>query len=384
MKRLAIFCDGTWNRMAADEPTNVLLAAQAVLSTGAKKVPQVVHYNEGVGTSFVVNEWVETRLAGAFGWSLFDKVADAYRFLIFNYEPGDEIFIFGFSRGAFTARSLGGLLRKCGIIPRASGRDIKKAFDFYQLKAVAPDDDQAQQFRMTYSPQTLAKDEDRAWRVAHGADPAQVAATPLLDIRYIGVWDTVEALGLPKHLHLSNLTGRIGAYEFHDARLSSTVHSARHAVATDEMRRSFEPTLWDNLPLLNGATGKLYEQMWFPGNHGSVGGGGSIRGLSDNALLWILEGAQKQGLAFDPALITLAQGRIDNAAPLSNVTKEAGPLDWIYRKAPRPAPAPGDVLAPATIARMQTDDAYRPEPLKAWWPGQPITIGNRRRSGPLP
>ncbi|MGB3338211.1 MAG: DUF2235 domain-containing protein [Devosia sp.] len=382
MKRIAIFCDGTWNRMSADEPTNVLMAAEAVLSTGADGVPQVVHYNEGVGTSYVVNEWIETRLAGAFGWGLFDKVADAYRFLIFNYEPGDQIFIFGFSRGAFTARSLAGLIRKCGVVPRANGRSIKKAFDFYQSKVALPDEDDAQQFRMDNSPGTVCKAEDRDWRIAHGADPEAVARIPLLDIRYIGVWDTVEALGLPRHLHLSALTGKIASYEFHDARLSSTVHSARHAVAVDENRRSFEPTLWDNLPRLNDGhgDGTLYQQSWFPGEHGAVGGGGGRRGLSNNALAWILDGAEQQGLAFDAARLGAARLLIDHFDHLDNRKTGPGWTDRFYRRAPRPAPLEGDTLAPSTLERMKrqgaaaTDletkawDAYRPVNLKQWWP----------------
>lgn len=376
MKRIAIFCDGTWNRMSANEPTNVLIAAQAVLARGRNKVPQVVHYNEGVGTSFVVNEWVETRLAGAFGLGLFAKVEDAYRFLIFNYEPGDEIFIFGFSRGAFTARSLAGLIRKCGIVPRANGKAIKKAFDFYQEIDSRPDEDKAQQFRMDNSPGTVTKEEDRAWRIAHGADPEQVAQIPLLTIKYIGVWDTVEALGLPRHLGLSKLTGKIGSYEFHDAKLSSTVHAARHAVAVDEARRSFEPTLWDNLVKLNQGGGALYQQAWFPGEHGSVGGGGDVRGLSNNALAWILEGAEQQGLLFDGDMLARARLAVDPFANLRNSSTEPGWTDRFYRRAPRAEPMEGDILAPVTVERMARAAAstpkpwaaYRPPTLRKWWP----------------
>lgn len=376
MKRIAIFCDGTWNRMSADEPTNVLIAAQSVLARGRNNVPQVVHYNEGVGTSYVVNEWVETRLAGAFGLGLFAKVEDAYRVLIFNYEPGDEIFIFGFSRGAFTARSLAGLIRKCGIVPRANGKAIKKAFDFYKEIESKPDEGKAQQFRMDNSPGTVAKEEDRAWRIAHGAGPEAVANTPLLTIKYIGVWDTVMALGLPKHLGISKLTGKIGSYEFHDAKLSSTVHAARHAVAIDEMRRSFEPTLWENLDTLNAGGGTLYQQAWFPGEHGSVGGGGDVRGLSNNALSWILEGAEQQGLLFDGDMLAKARLTIDPFAALRNSSTEPGWTDRFYGRAPRAAPLKGDILAPITVERMARAAAahpkpwqvYRPETLRDWWP----------------
>ena len=112
MKRLVVFCDGTWNRMSARYPTNVVIGAQATLSRAEDGVEQITFYDEGVGTTAPVFGQIERWLAGAFGLGLIDKIAAAYRFLIFNYEPGDEIFIFGFSRGAYTARSLAGLIRK--------------------------------------------------------------------------------------------------------------------------------------------------------------------------------------------------------------------------------------------------------------------------------
>src|SRR5690606_34463607 len=102
-KRIAVFCDGTWSQLTAECPTNVVLGAQMVLPRADDGTQQLVLYKEGVGTSYLINKAWESRLAGAFGWGLFDNIADAYRFLVFNYRTGDEIFIFGFSRGAFTA-----------------------------------------------------------------------------------------------------------------------------------------------------------------------------------------------------------------------------------------------------------------------------------------
>ena len=99
MKRLVIFCDGTWNCMSADHPTNVLIGSQLVLPSDAAGVQQVTYYDEGVGT---IGPKAIKLLEGAFGWGLLEKIEAAYRFLIFNYEPGDEIYIFGFSRGAYS------------------------------------------------------------------------------------------------------------------------------------------------------------------------------------------------------------------------------------------------------------------------------------------
>src|SRR5690606_1933003 len=128
MKRIAIFCDGTWNRMSAEFPTNVLCGAQLVLPADDAGISQITYYDEGVGT---VGPKALTALQAAFGWGLLEKIEAAYRFLIFNYEPGDEVFIFGFSRGAFTARSLAGLIRKCGIVPRNEAGRIREIFEFY-------------------------------------------------------------------------------------------------------------------------------------------------------------------------------------------------------------------------------------------------------------
>src|SRR5690349_15380028 len=128
MRRLAIFCDGTWNKLSAPNPTNVVIGSRSVLSLAPDGTQQITYYNEGVGTTYVIHEGLESAFAGAFGRGLFDKIADAYRFLMFNYTAGDEIYIFGFSRGAFTARSLAGMIRKCGILRKEHVGDIGRAF----------------------------------------------------------------------------------------------------------------------------------------------------------------------------------------------------------------------------------------------------------------
>lgn len=373
MKRIVIFCDGTWNRMSADEPTNVLMGAQAVLARDKNGVEQVTLYDEGVGTSFVVNETIETLMAGAFGWGLLAKIESAYRNLIFVYEPGDEIYIFGFSRGAFTARSLAGLIRKVGILPRDQARLIRTAFTFYKDKATKPDSDEAQRFRMENSPLVVMKEADRTWRTKHGANPEQVAKLPRLTVRYLGVWDTVGALGVPRHLGISHFFGT-GKYEFHDYALSSTVEAARHAVAADERKLSFLPTLWDNLEDLNGPDGDKYKQLWFPGDHGSVGGGGDIRGLSNQAFLWIMEGAAEQGLALDRQFLDQAAKKLDYTAMLHNSTKPIGWLDRISRKGDRDGPQQIGMLHESALRRLQHEQKaegwqpYRPGSLKRLWP----------------
>lgn len=375
MKRLVVFCDGTWNRMSSEFPTNVLIGSQLVAPRDEAGIPQIVYYDEGVGTSYNVSQKIETMLAGAFGLGLFSKIEAAYRFLIFNYEPGDEIFIFGFSRGAFTARSLAGLLRKCGIIPRSHARRIGEVFAFYKDAGTHPDSDEARRKRMEWCPDIVLKEADREWQISHGGNRVRAMAAKALTIRYLGVWDTVGALGVPSHIFISPFLNR-KKYEFHDTELSSTVRSARHAVAVDEDRLSFAPSLWTNVDELNeraGVQGK-YQQLWFPGDHGSVGGGGDVRGLSDFALAWVMEGAQVEGLAIDEAALSSLKDGGDHWAPLANVSRKPGPLDRIiFPRKPRKGPQQKSQLSESTLARLYNErksgeTPYRPKTLERLWP----------------
>ncbi len=373
MKRIAIFCDGTWNKLSSEFATNVQFAAQAVRASDDDGVQQVTFYDEGVGTSNTILGYAETLLAGAFGFGLLDKIEAAYRFLAFNYEPGDQIYIFGFSRGAYTARSLTGLIRKCGIMPRTAVKSIKGTFDFYKRADVHPDSDDAMGFRLLYSSAIVMKESEREWRAKNGATPEQIEGARLIDLRYVGVWDTVGALGVPNHLFLAGLFGTQKKYQFHDTNLSSVVRSARHAVAVDEDRRSFEPALWDNLDELNAGgrdrDGDAYRQLWFPGDHGSVGGGGDVVGLSSQALLWIIEGAEKQGLAFEPVLMASHADKRDSLAALRNMSKTPGALNGIFARGARVGPTARALLAPSTIDRL----SYEAKGV-AWTPYRPKTL----------
>ena len=301
MKRIAIFCDGTWNRSDARTPTHVVRLAQAVRPTARDGTTQVVHYLPGVGIGQGVtrlSRWLDRFMGGALGWGLDDRILDAYRNLIFTYEPGDQIYIFGFSRGAYTARSLAGLIRTAGIPPSNCTDRIPEAMAMYRARegrTSRPDSEQSLHKRAALSPDTATSDADLDWRRARGLD------STLLQITYLGVWDTVGALGLPSFL---GLVARVfnAHYAFHDADLSRSVGAARHAVAIDERRRHFPPALWANLDVLNeevtGPT-SLYQQLWFAGNHGIVGGSGRVPALSAFPTAWIVAGAQERDLDFD-------------------------------------------------------------------------------------
>lgn len=278
MKRLVVCCDGTWNRRDAGErATNVAKTADAVAAADGR-VRQMVFYDAGVGTG----GWLDRVAGGATGRGLAKNVLDAYRFLVQHHEDGDELFLFGFSRGAYTARSVVGLVRKCGILrPEAHDR-LDEAYALYR-SGVHPDDARAQAFRDAFS--------------------------KTVRVRFLGVWDTVGALGIPGGLFRSFNRRRHG---FHDVKLSRIVDVACHALAIDERRRSFRPTLWSTTP----DPRQRVQQLWFPGVHSNVGGGYATAGLADVALDWMMGEAEAAGLVFAEG----ARGRLSPApsSPMAN------------------------------------------------------------------
>jgi uncharacterized protein (DUF2235 family) len=373
LKRIAIFCDGTWNRADAVEATNVVRLSQALsLSSeaqGDESIFQQMFYVQGVGSgrgAGKLSRLVDRLGGGAFGWGLTQNIEEAYRALAFSYQPGDEIYIFGFSRGAYTARSLAGLIRSAGIPPRAGIFHIADAIARYRSgdKGTHPNDPLSFAFRYKINPALVTSTEEADWRKVEGLETGH-----LLKIAYLGVWDTVGALGLPGHY------GQIAKafnskYSFHDAALSRSVASARHAVSIDERRGTFPPTLWDNLAKLNDgeiSDTRPYQQLWFAGDHGSVGGGGDIRGLSDDALAWIAKGARAAGLVFDPGTIAAFEAGSDPFAPLSNKSKTKGGFFarlTKLRTKDRDGPDDPRDVSPAAVKRWRNQIGYRPKTLK--------------------
>jgi uncharacterized protein (DUF2235 family) len=293
VKRLVICCDGTWgtpdqfDEFHTPVPTNVTKLAQAVASTDARDVEQRMFYNPGVGTGAL-----DHLVGGAFGVGLSQKIKDAYMFVVDTFAPDDELFLFGFSRGAYTARSLAGLIRNSGILRRQYASRLEDAYELYRDRSNAthPRSTEARLFRATYSHQPR--------------------------IKFIGVWDTVGALGIPD---LPTPAGIRDRWKFHDVELSTTVDFAFHAVALDEERKPFEPTLWDQQD--NAPKEQVLEQLWFSGTHGNVGGGGNDAGLSDIALLWMVTKARACGLSvnlneLNPTLAPNPEGGLQDSMTL--------------------------------------------------------------------
>jgi uncharacterized protein (DUF2235 family) len=268
MKRLVICCDGTWNRPDTRTVTNIEKIARTVQLEPARAhgVQQMVLYLPGVGTAGYQTDKI---LGGAFGLGLFHHVVNAYRFLSINYQDGDEIYIFGFSRGAYTARSLAGMVGKVGLLTREAM--IRGLLHEAGLRYRHPPDE----------PWPQEWDSSEEFRARH--------CHPDVPIRFLGVFDTVGALGVPGALSRR--------HQFHNVRLGAGVQRARQALAIDEPRMKFEPCLWE-LTDDPGHPDRV-KQVWFEGAHSDVGGGYDEAGLSDTTLLWMVTEAQAQGLVFD-------------------------------------------------------------------------------------
>lgn len=377
MARIAIFCDGTWNSPTIKQPTHVVRLFGKTPKTNA----QHTHYFEGVGTGddepgFLSKMFMKLG-GGAFGWGLNDHIKAAYTALCQQYEAGDEIFIFGFSRGAYTARSLTGMIRKCGIVADPTPENVDKAFEIYRMRGHEhhPDTLKVLHARRALSPHAATSTEDMEWRATHPWPDA--GRHHKVQIAYVGVWETVGALGMPAPLlgpiaHLWNKR-----FRFHDTSLTSLVGAARHAVALDERRVFYKPSLWDNLEASRDDAGlnkgdrsdtRPYQQLWFVGTHSIVGGSTQkARGLTGDTLEWIAKGAADAGLEID--IPDLLDTPID---PLVNSNALTQP-PWIYTIAGhllkwRKGPGHEIDLAPSAAKRIKGRRDYRPKSLLALMP----------------
>ena len=253
-KRIVICCDGTWN--TPEEPTNVVKLLRSIKAYSDDGKHQVVFYDQGVGTYNPVDKFI----GGAFGKGVEQNVLDAYRFIAHNYQAGDELYCFGFSRGAYTARALGGMLNCIGLLSKDELPDLPAAYKYYRTP---PPKRNVQTYKHTSKP----------------------------EIKLMAVWDTVGALGAPTPV-LGRFTKPLVG--FFDTHLSPAIKNAYQALAIDEKRGVFQPALW---------TGKInsdqvVEQTWFAGVHSDVGGSYEQAALSNVALSWMAHKARDLGLDF--------------------------------------------------------------------------------------
>jgi len=270
-KRIVICADGTWNRpekdLKKDYPTNVLRLARAIAPFGNDSQPQQVFYDWGIGS---YHDRVSGGITGA---GIHKNIKDNYRYIVQNYSEGDDIYLFGFSRGAYTVRSLCGLINNVGIVKRDNANLIEQAFEHYKRRGYnyRPDGSESQKFKRAYSHQETK-------------------------IKFVGVWDTVGALGIPFTF--------LGLFEnkdeFYDSKMGPNIEIARHAMAIDEQREDFKPTTWRYREEVD------LKQAWFAGVHTDIGGSyppDKNKNLaSDIALSWMIKEAGLIGLKVEDHL----------------------------------------------------------------------------------
>ncbi len=332
MKNIVLCSDGTGNQGGYGKDSNVYKTYKAV-DNNNPDIFQYTFYDQGVGTNKSDNSKNKymTALSGAFGFGFSKNVLDLYHFLARSYDTGDAIFLFGFSRGAATVRAFAGFINACGLLDRNhpsvqtngifdSGKfqeQVNKAFESYKSK----DKNAQQNFKNQYAitDNTYAPDGN-------------------LKIKFVGVWDTVSALGFPKDFSflfqyfftaIDKITDRFPpwAHSFYDYQLNNSIENAYQALSIDDERTTFHPLIWDE----KNFSGYV-EQVWFAGVHSNVGGGYPRTGLSDVTLQWMLAKAAAHGLVFYQEKITEIQ---DSANIYDKLYDSRDGVAIYYRYGPR-------------------------------------------------
>lgn len=362
-KKLALFLDGSWNEPG--DNTNVWRLKVMLAAQDGDGVPQLGYYDTGVGTS-----WYNRVRGGAVGSGLSLNVRQAYQWLVENYDTGDDVYVFGFSRGAYTARSVAGMIVKCGLIYPGASMTTMEVFKRYQV-----DKDVRPIYRLEF-----LKDQGQPLNPEEGALLANSRRIP---VKMIGVWDTVGAMGIP--WTQAPLIGR-GKFYFHNTNLSVLFEHAYHAVAIDENRAAYKPTLWTRFTPATAdpapppaASAQSVEQRWFVGAHSNVGGGYEQDQLAQIPLKWLQGKAGECGLDFRHQ-VTLGGDEI--LCPVRDSYKEF--MKGIYRAiklgkrfyrpigAPRRAVRGGtskpvnEWIDASVFERRRRLSGYRPRNLELW------------------
>lgn len=252
-------------------PTNILKLAIAIQQEDADGMQQVIYYDPGVGTQGAVDKIV----GGGLGEGIDVNIMELYTFLAMNYDDGDEVYLFGFSRGSYTIRSLTGMIWEAGLLRRDQIQFVKDAYELYR------DNEDVESERAV------------AFREEHGGR---------VDIKLLACFDTVGSLGLPfPGGFLSKINRQ--RYGFHDTRLSPIIQNAIHILAIDEKNSMFKPTLMS--PTMDEVPEQL-TQTYCWGEHGGVGGGDKGQIINANTSLQFLVEEMKRrglGLAVDTSIV---------------------------------------------------------------------------------
>jgi Uncharacterized alpha/beta hydrolase domain (DUF2235) len=345
-RRLIVCCDGTWNSPKTEEDTNVVRLLRAIAPVCPNtRVTQISHYHLGVGTGNVFDRL----LGGMAGIGLSSSVKSCYGFLVDNYQPGDEILLFGFSRGAYVVRSVAGLIGTIGLLEKTEMFVFQEVWDYYTLSKTA---------RKVYNLDDIAPERHKR-----------------VPISCVGVWDTVGALGIPGTKLCSQ------SYTFHQTSLGSQVRHAFQSLAMDERRGNFQPAVW-----VRSDAGQVLEQVWFPGVHSDVGGGYPDHGLADATLLWMLGRLRAHSLlSFDDQAVAGGVNRKTAELYPEGHIHDSRSLFWKLVGCPVPRPVgitdESECIhesAKERAAHVTAEDIYRNGKRQAWLRTIPLyKVANR-------
>ncbi|KAF7347868.1 DUF2235 domain-containing protein [Mycena venus] len=279
-KRIIVCCDGTWQDGVLTENrqsyTNILRLARTINHEDSRSqpaIPQIVFYQSGIGSE---KNFYSEYIVGTTGGSLADKVEEAYAFIAHNYYPGDEIFLFGFSRGAYTARMTAMFIGKIGVLDRADMDHFAGIFLAYQKLGKSKDDAEIQRLNAELAPWT-GHDSPGKKRADSDEDT--------FSVKFVGVFDTVGSLGFPEEITHKSPTIK-NLFGFNDRVLGEHIQYAYHAMALNETRADFNCCKFEQTPAAL-QKGQVLSQKWFTGCHADIGGGYKDHDLADLTLFWM-------------------------------------------------------------------------------------------------
>jgi len=369
-KNLVVCCDGTNNEFGENN-TNVVRLFSVALKQTCK---QIAFYGPGLGTFPAPGAWtpfakrLTKTLGAAFGYGLSQNVGEAYQFLVDNYTPGDRIYLFGFSRGAYSVRVLAALIHVCGLMRPQNCNLIPYAFDLFKAEATGAKRKNDREEKRSGKRQRLDLPVCSQFKRVFSITP---------DVHFLGLWDTVSSVGTI-----------YDSFNLPYTRWNPSVKTVRHAISIDEMRKFFRINLWSSSsPETN------VKQVWFAGAHADVGGGYPEKdsGLAKIALSWMLDEAHAVQLQIDEDKLPDVLPGGDASSPLAPPdpmavkhdelrhvgwkllqliprrhwvrNQDTGRFDLKWNFSPMPAPRPiedGSTIHHTVFERMKGDPAYRP------------------------
>ncbi|KAL7935988.1 hypothetical protein V8C35DRAFT_296556 [Trichoderma chlorosporum] len=344
-KRLIVCCDGTWmnsdngyeepaigrSQLTLQVPSNVTRISRCFKRRCNDGTLQVMTYESGVGTG---SNLLDTITGGAFGLGLSERVRDAYSYLCVNHMDGDEIFLVGFSRGAFTARSVAGMVANLGLLTREG---LEYFYPIFKDMENWNNDKYKDEFPgqpFANKPKGPNAAEVYRKRLEElGYTRVYQENGELIKIKAVCVWDTVGSLGIPKvpWLEKIGIYPSNEEYRWHDTSLSDRIEHAFQALALDETRAPFSPAVWERLPE-NRLTTDL-RQVWFPGNHGNCGGGWPDQEAANASLAWMMDQMASVGVEFDLSCLERVAQKTIGYFESQQTVKKKGPkwaVDPIY------------------------------------------------------